>query len=222
MGKKVVAGCLLFLGLMMPLAVQAASFRKGITFELKGGFFKPDDYDTWNTAFGRGFSGFGGMKLGWEILPRIIPNLEMSLSADYMRAHEKEWPVYYVPLGLTLLQYSFRSHQEQFFVPFLGAGVDFVYGKTGTMDQGEARSTYLKEPAFHLIAGSRLLLDSCDFESAQDFDQRYGVNNSYLVFEARYLELFNNDYINEPFAGKGQGYLDPTGVFLSMGFLVEF
>ena len=92
------------------------------------------------------------------------------------------------------------------------------------MQMSDAEPSHLTEPGFHVTAGMRILLDAANSEDASAFDQKYGVNNSYLVFEAKYLQLFESDYANQelPSGEKGTGYLDPKGVFLSVGILVEF
>jgi len=218
MGKKVVAFGILFLLIAMPLMAKAASIRKGIFLQMKGGYYRCSDYNKWEDAFGHGFSAFGGLKLSREVLK----NIELGISVDYLRANQKEWAVYLVPVGLSVT-YAYRRSQDQVFVPYLGGGADFVYGRTGT---GELipEVSHLKEPGFHATAGIRILLDAVTAEDAGAFDQKYGVNNSYLVFEAKYLQLFEDDYADKelPKGEKGTGYLDPTGAFISIGILVEF
>ena len=216
MGKKVmIFGIICFLS-AMPLMAGAASIRKGILLEIKGGYYRCSDNDMWETAIHHPLSAFGGLKFSREILR----NIELGVSADYLRANKYEWPIYLVPIGLTVT-YALRRTQDQVFVPYLGLGGDFVYGKTGTMEQSDAPPTHLKEPGFHVTAGMRILLDAATEEDASAFDEKYGVNNSYLVFEAKYLQLLNADYADEK-TPKGTGYLDPKGVFLSVGILVEF
>ena len=128
MGKKVVAIVIFFFLLSVPLLTWAASIRKGTSLELKGGIYRPSDYDTWNTAFGRGFSAFGGLKLSQEVLK----NIELGFGVDYMHADAREWSVYLVPSGLSLT-YALRYSQDQILVPYLGGGVDYVFGKTGRL-----------------------------------------------------------------------------------------
>ena len=74
------------------------------------------------------------------------------------------------------------------------------------------------------MAGVRLLLDALAEDDAAAIDQKWGVNNSYLVLEARYLKLFNSDYADQslPADQPGTGYLDPKGTLFSIGILVEF
>jgi len=224
MGKKVVAIVIFFFLLSSPLLAKAASIRNGTFLELRGGFYHPSDSDAWDTAFGRTFSGFGGLKLSQEVLK----NIEIGLSADYMHAKARNWHVFYVPMGLSMT-YAMRYHQDQLFVPYLGGGVDYVYGKTSKLKQqtdtgqSETGPTYLQKSGYHAQAGIRLLLDALSEDETSGIDEKYGVNNSYLVFEARYLKLFNADYADQPLDGKpGTGYLDPKGMFISMGILVEF
>jgi len=216
MGKKVVAFGILFFLIAMPLMAGAASIRKGIFLEMKGGYYRCSDYDKWEEAIGHGFSAFGGVKLSREVLK----NIELGISVDYLRANQKEWAVYLVPVGLTLT-YANRRSQNQVFVPYLGLGVDFVYGRTGTGEK-IPEASHLKEPGFHATLGMRILLDAATAEDAGAFDQKYGVNNSYLVFEAKYLQLFNDDYVDQESQYQGTGFLDPTGAFISIGILVEF
>jgi len=219
MGKKVMVFSILCFLTAMPLMARAASIRKGILLEMKGGYYRCSDVDMWEEAIGHSFSAFGGLKLSREILE----NIELGVSADYLRANQYEWAIYLVPIGLTVT-YALRRRQDQGFVPYLGLGGDFVYGKTGTMERSDDPPYYLKEPGFHATAGVRILLDAATAEDASTFDQKYGVNNSYLVFEAKYFQLFNADYADEepPKGEKETGYLDPKGVFVSVGILVEF
>ena len=135
-------------------------------------------------------------------------------------SHQSDWSIYLVPIALSLT-YAPRYSQDQFLVPFLGGGVDFVYGRTSMMKLSDAKPSFLKEPGFHLSVGARILLDNMGSDEALSFDEKFGVNNSYLVFEARYLQLFT-DYTDQEFSGQGTGYFDPKGVFVSVGILVEF
>jgi|GEM_PF-3255890 len=222
MGKKIVAAALfIFLSVTLLVAseARAASVRTGTLFELHGGFFRPSEYEKWEAAFGHTFSALGGLKLGQE----LIKNIELGFSADYIHEVAREWSVYYIPLGLSLT-YALRYSQSQVLVPYLGGGVDFVYGKTGRIRQGNIKPTYLKESGYHAVAGIRLLLDALASDDAEFFDQKFGVNNSYLVLEARYLKLFNADYAEQEFDAStpGTGYFDPKGMLISLGFLVEF
>ncbi|MEW6378355.1 MAG: hypothetical protein AB1611_01975 [bacterium] len=220
MGRKTVAVTIfIVLCTTLPLGAKAETLRRGTSLELRGGYYRPSDNDKWDIAFGRSFSGFGGLKIGKELLT----NIDIGFSADYLHETAREWSVYFVPLGLSLT-YAMRYYQDQLFVPYLGGGVDFVYGKTGRIHQGNIEPSYLKEAGYHAVAGMRLLLDALAGEDAESFDQKYGVNNSYLVLEARYLKLFNADYADQEFESgvPGTGYLDPKGVMISLGFLVEF
>jgi len=226
MGKKVVAIVIFFFLLSAPLVAKAASIRRGTFLELRGGIYHPSDSDKWDTAFGRTFSAFGGLKLSQEVLK----NIEVGLQVDYMHAYDRDWSVFYIPMGLSLT-YAMRYKQDQLFVPYLGCGIDYVYGKTGRLklqsdtEQSDIEPTYLQKPGYHAVAGVRFLLDAlAEEDSSSAIDQNWGVNNSYLVFEARYLKLFNSDYADQPLPANqpGTGYLDPKGILFSIGILVEF
>ena len=199
---------------------KAASLRKGISLELKGGIYRPLDREKWQDAFGRSFSAFGGIKVSEEILK----NIELGFSVDYLHSTQYEWDAYLIPVGISLTN-IYRYSQNQSFVPYLGGGVDFVYGYTGACKEAEGdKSTYLKKLGWHGTIGARFLLDNLSPEGSVNFDHKYGVNNSYLVLEAKYLQLFNADYAEEdlPEGKKGTGYLDPKGLWISLGFMVEF
>ncbi|MEW5801162.1 MAG: GEVED domain-containing protein [bacterium] len=220
MSKKVVAFVAFILLFSAPTVARAESIRKGTSLELRGGFYRPSDNDKWSTAFGKGYSAFGGLRLNKE----VMKNIELGISADYVHVTASEWSVYLIPVGLSMT-YAMRYSQDQFFVPYLGGGIDYVYGRTGRLELAEdIQPTYLNEAGYHAVAGIRLLLDALAADDAFNFDQKYGVNNSYLVFEARYLKLFNADYADEelPEGEEGTGYLDPKGLLLSIGFMVEF
>ena len=125
MGKKVVAIVIFFFLLSAPLVARAASIRKGTFLELRGGVYHPSDSDKWDTAFGRKFSVFGGLKLSQEVLK----NIEIGLSADYVHAKARDWSCLLCPYGTEPDLCHALSARISFLFPIWEEGLTMSMGK---------------------------------------------------------------------------------------------
>ncbi|MEW5803702.1 MAG: hypothetical protein AB1847_16535 [bacterium] len=111
--------------------------------------------------------------------------------------------------GYLQFSYLFRYSQEQKLVPYLGAGLD-AWGFQEKMKDGDTVTG--AKYGYHGLVGVRLLLDWLDPDAAQSSLQEYGIDNTYLILEARWLRI-------DDFGGIG---LDLSGPLYRVGLLWEF
>jgi len=110
--------------------------------------------------------------------------------------------------GYLQCSYLFHYAQEQKLVPYLGGGLDawgYQENKAGNSIEGV-------KYGYHGLAGVRFLLDWLDPQAAKSSFQEYGVENTYLVLEARWLQIDNF----------GEHKLDFSGPLYRIGLLWEF
>jgi len=113
-------------------------------------------------------------------------------------------------LGAGYLQCSYLFHyaQEQKLIPYLGGGLDawgYQENKAGNSIEGG-------KYGYHGLAGVRFLLDWLDPQAAKNSFQEYGIEDTYLVLEARWLQIDNF----------GEHKLDFSGPLYRIGLLWEF
>ncbi|MEW6378231.1 MAG: hypothetical protein AB1611_01355 [bacterium] len=142
-------------------------------------------------AAGAGGTNFNGYKLRDEG-DSSISKAQMSLGAGYIQC-----------------SYLFRYTEGQRLVPYFGGGMD----AWGYREKKEGDKTIKGDKyGYHGLAGIRFLLDWLDPEAAGSSEQEYGINNTYLVLEARWLKIDNF----------GENKLDLSGRLYRLGLLWEF
>ena len=103
------------------------------------------------------------------------------------------------------LAYHLKYFRHQLFVPFVeGGGSYYFINQTGQASYSRTREGY------YLSSGLQLNLNYIEKRVAERFDLNYGVNNTYLTAEYRYISTPN------------AGVLDLTGGFAMGGFMMEF
>ena len=106
------------------------------------------------------------------------------------------------------LSYFLRYSQEQRIVPYLGAGFD----AWGYREKTETDTLEGCKYGYHYLVGLRFLLDWLDPKSAAYSYRDFGIENTYLVLEARTNSIDNF----------GGNKLDLSGPIYRLGFLMEF
>ena len=104
------------------------------------------------------------------------------------------------------LSYFLRYSQQQRIVPYLGAGFD----TWGYREKTETDTIEGCKYGYHYLAGLRFLLDWLDPKSAVYAYRDFGIENTYLVLEARSNTVDNF----------GENKLDLTGPMYRLGFLM--
>jgi hypothetical protein len=168
------------------------------------------------SVFGRKYGIIGGMKVNLE-LPKQF--LQIGIGAGYMRENEPLYYLYNIPLEATI-NIRLKFSPEQVIVPYIGGGADYSYFKQYDTHQDPndpitTLSLHNHRSGYHMNAGFQLFLNRLSPKAAQQFDRKFGVNATYLTFEARYTDLTNFDSlkVNET---------DLSGWFYYMGLLFEF
>ncbi len=111
-----------------------------------------------------------------------------------------------VPSYLQLC-YPLQYKINQRVVPYLGAGFDAWAYREKTEGEKVEGVKY----GYHGLLGLRLLLDWLDPKAA-NWIQKEGIENTYLVFEARHNRINNF----------GENKLDLTGPIYKVGILIEY
>lgn len=104
--------------------------------------------------------------------------------------------------------YLFHYAREQKLIPYLGGGLD----AWGYLENKAGHSVKGVKYGYHGLAGVRFLLDWLDPQAAKSSFQEYGVENTYLVLETRWLQINNF----------GEHKLDFSGPLYRIGLLWEF
>ncbi|MBI2609413.1 MAG: hypothetical protein HYW47_07455 [Deltaproteobacteria bacterium] len=101
--------------------------------------------------------------------------------------------------------YHFKYTRHQVFVPFIEGGGSYYWLKQ------ERQNPYNRtRRGFFGSAGIQLNLNAFEKKTADRFDLNYGINNTYITVEYK--------YINTPTAG----VLDLSGQFFLAGFSMDF
>ncbi len=110
--------------------------------------------------------------------------------------------------GYVQFCYLFSYHQDQRFVPYLGAGLD-AWGYQERTDEDKFTGC---QYGYHASAGIRFLMDWLEPKAAASLQRDYHIENTYLVLEARYNQI---DHF-------GQDKLDFSGPIYRIGVLLAF
>ncbi|MGA1790056.1 MAG: hypothetical protein ACMUIM_01100 [bacterium] len=208
----------LFCLLIFPLLSHALtqSPRQNVSFEARWGYYVMDTSKFEESVFGRRYGIIGGAKINLEFPKQF---LQIGIGTGYMREHEPFYTLSNIPVEASL-NIRLRFSPDQLIVPYIGGGGDYAFFKQNAMfldPNGLPASSSLKNhrSGYHVNAGFQILLNRFGTESASRFDQKFGVNATYLTFEARYSDLTNFDRIKA-------NETDLSGWFYYMGLLFEF
>ena len=103
--------------------------------------------------------------------------------------------------------YRFISNEDQFIVPFLGGGYTHLFYRLKFIDDRRSGDQF----GYHVRGGFQILLDRLEPEKADNI-LVWGIDNSYLFFEAIYSSVDNF----------GSENIDLGGWAFFGGLLLEF
>ncbi len=202
--------------LIFPLVSHAQnSPRRNFSVETRWGYYVMDSSQWKNSKYGREYAIIGGIKVNLELFRQI---LQIGIGTGYMREHEPNYFIYNIPVEASV-NIRLKFSQNQFIVPYIGCGVDYSYFKERRRSILENKPTTIilhnNRKGYHMNAGFQFLLNRFESGSAKRFDEKFGVNATYLTLEARYSDLKNFDKLEED-------ETDVSGWFYYMGLLFEF
>lgn len=189
--------------------------RRNISLETKWGYYIMDSSKWEDRIYSRKYAILGGIKTNLELLRQV---LQLGIGVGYMREHEPRYYIYNIPLEATL-NIRLKFSPNQFIVPYFGGGGDYSYFKEKGRDLiSGVQTTVIRHnnrKGYHLNIGLQFLLNQLAKTEAGLFDQKFGVNATYLALEARYADLTNFDTLKA-------NETDVSGWIFSMGLLFEF
>ena len=221
--KKLLPAAVVMLLAGLPGAAEAATERPHWSFELKGGVVFPEA-DQWSRFYGTSYLGEYGAALSYKVLRQVEIGVEGSYAKGTGRGqqplHEQaaggtldgtgEVSYQQVPLNLFVLARGV-FYEEQWLVPYAGAGYTRFFYRQRVKGQEKTEGSV---NGYHARAGVQLLLDRLEPESAENALLDFGVHNTYLFVEGRYL---NAEVDTVPSGSVNLGGTSALG-----GFLVEF
>lgn len=204
--------------IMYPLSTHAFnSKRRNFSIESKWGYYVMDN-SKWESERGYGgkYTILGAMKFNLDIFRQVI---QLGAGIGYFREDKPNYYLYNLPIEASL-NIRFKFSTEQLIVPYIGGGIDYSYFKEKSkylddLSEPTVSIIHVSRNGYHINAGIQLLLDDFDPTYAKRFDEKYGVNSTYLTFEARYTDLTN-------FSKLAADKTDVSGWLYTMGFLFEF
>lgn len=216
--KKIVMTAILLLIHGVLLAAEAPIDRPHWSLEVKGGAVFPAPAG-WSRFYGTSYLGEFGAALSYKVVRQI----EVGVEASYARGTGKgQQPLHpalgpsgevtyeQVPVNLFILARGV-FHEEQWLVPYAGAGYTRFFYRQRVKGQEKTEGSV---NGYHARAGMQLLLDRLEPESAENVLLDFGVHNSYLFVEGRYL---NAEVDTVP-----SGSVNLGGTSVLGGLLVEF
>lgn len=203
----------------MASATEQVSSRPYWSFELKGGSFYPE-IENWQAYYGDRSTSHYAVAMAYKLLRQF----EIGLEGGYIRdkgkglapGHSADagMPVYAGEVTYELFPIQLFGtvrlifSESQWLVPYIGGGWTRIYYREEIEFQGIARG-YVD--GYFAKAGIQILLDGLDQSAANSLYLDYGVEHTYLFFEAQKskAEVHNTPY-------------DLGGVSLLAGLLFEF
>lgn len=110
-----------------------------------------------------------------------------------------------VPISNSFV-YRADFHENQLFVPYVGAGFDYMFFRENL--EGQVTSGW--KFGYHAMAGIEILMEF--FDRAADSMEEFGINDTYLTLEGRWNQIDN-------FGGNGLAF---NGFTFSAGLLFNF
>jgi len=218
MKKLILAAVLLLIPGVLPAAAEAD--RPHWSFEMKGGVFFPDSAD-WSRFYGTSYLGEYGAALSYKLLRQV----EVGVEGSYARGTGKgqqprhtaagadptgEVNYEQVPLNVFVLARGVFN-ENQWLVPYAGGGYTRLFYRQRVKGQERTEGSV---NGYHARAGVQLLLDRLEPGTADDAYLDFGVHNSYLFVEGRYLDARVDT--------TSSGSVNLGGTSVLGGFLVEF
>ena len=195
------------------------SIRKNFSFEARWGYYFLDTTKVKESVFKRDYEIIGGMKANLELFRQF---LQVGLGLGYMRGNEPNYYYYNIPIEVSI-NIRFKFSPQQFIVPYIGGGGDYSYFKQKgefipDPNDPEPVTIHINRKGYHANAGFQFLLNRLSPKASREFDKKFGINATYLTFEARYTDL---KWVDD-FRAMEPDETDMSGWFYYMGLLFEF
>jgi hypothetical protein len=194
--------------------VRAESQPRGFSTSLWAGYYLPQD-----PSFKKVYGDDGEMAEFLQVSKTWLNQIEATVGAgwthfsghtvDAQENSTRDKATMNIAAGYLQCAYLFHYTRDQKLVPYLGAGLDaWGYQEDKEDDDSVKGAKY----GYHGLAGVRFLLDWLDLDAAKSSLQEFGIDNTYLVLEARWLRIDNF----------GDNKLDLSGPLYRIGLLWEF
>lgn len=159
--------------------------------QAQAGSYIPDNKN-WKKIYGTDASFISEIRGGLS----FSRNAEISASAGFCTDHgrgitgsgaesRQEFTIFLIPTSIEL-SYKLRYSDNQIIVPALGAGADGWYYEE---DGGEEGKWTGFKTGGHITMRFNFLLDYLDPTGAKRVEKNYGLQNSYLSFEGKYISF---------------------------------
>jgi hypothetical protein len=146
-----------------------------------------------NYTFGNGFGtdkASQGGHVGFEYIPmKNYGKLGFGLGFGFFvlpdqttGTGDQAATLYTLPLEASI-SYRFDYVDNQILVPFIRAGADATLSKQGSRTNGVTRDGVRTYYGFDYSAGLELNLDFIEPRSAATMERKFGINNTYIIFE---------------------------------------
>ena len=194
-------GSLLTLLLLFGLpSISHGDERTGFTFGFSYGQLEPAS-DEWKEIYDVDRVSNSRISLGY----RFNPALGVQIGGGYMTKNGKgktvtgiatgaETTFQMAPVDMTLL-YRLNLFPDQIIVPYIGGGINYNLYWEKIKDGKELEGGMW---GHHITGGVQLLLDRFDKNSAQNFKEDYGIENTYLTIGATHsvIDDFGGETVN--------------------------
>ena len=217
--RRIILAAMLVLAPGVLSAAEPSIDRPHWSLELKGGAYFPDTAG-WSRFYGTSYLGEYGAALSYKVLRQVEIGVEASYASGTGKGQQPlhapgvaasgEVTYQQVPLNLFLLARGVFN-EEQWLVPYAGGGYTRLFYRQHVKGQEKSEGSV---NGYHARAGVQLLLDRLEPGTADDAYLDFGVHNSYLFVEGRYL-----DARVDP---TSSGSVNLGGTSVLGGFLVEF
>jgi hypothetical protein len=229
---------LFFIAPFLSIPLLFAETSRSSIFEIHGGYFTPniDDESGLTTTPYKDIFKDSGLRFGatysFEIIKdnyigtiSVLSGIEYFHVSGYGRYENDstqessdETILTMIPMEVALV-YNLDQLQNLFEIPFvfyvkigLNYNLWWTTNGLGNVVDYEDNSSIGGKKGWHYGLGLRFLLDFLDSEAAVNFDNQYGINNSYLFIE------FNSSNIDD-FGGNG---FKLGGDYVRFGLALEF
>jgi hypothetical protein len=210
---KLIALLISLILLILPLSSMAAKNdrRPFWSLEVKGGKFFPDQ-DNWETFYGDDNTSQFAVAFGYKFLRKLEVGAEVGFIRDegvgllpLNQTLGGEVKYTLIPLDVFVL---FRAvfKENQWVVPYVGGGWTRAYYSQEITNQDDVEG---KADGYNARAGIQILLDNMAPKQAHSAQEGIGLDNSYLIFEAK------------TFSAKKNG-IELGGTSYLIGLLFEF
>ena len=210
--RGTILAILLGLSLLAPPAQATEVSDQHWTAAFQGGFFLPTDDNVdrflgkccngmYQLTFGRLFKGRYEVNLGVAFMVEDAT----AIGLESGRPSGERFNFSVVPISNSFV-YRGDFHENQLFVPFVGAGFDYMYFRENLQGQVTEGMKF----GYHVMGGVQILMEW--FDAAADSMEEFGINDTYLTLEGRWNQIDN-------FGGDGLAF---NGFTLSAGILFNF